>query len=548
MYFKNTLTDERINEYTQKGYWGTKTLLDHFKGCIKLYPDKIAVADYQGKRLTYSQLDNLSSRLANSLYEMGVRTGQVVSVQLPNWSEFTVVFVALLRLGAVINPVLPNFKEKELEYVLNKCQSSILFIPNEFRGFDYTEMAMKIWPQCKDLKNVVVVGDNPSRDMISYDTLIDNGVLSKPRKNLVSNANDVVVILFTSGTESRPKGVMHTHNTVIFGEKALSRVLGLSDTDIILMPSTVAHATGCLHGVCLPIINGGQSVLLDIFTPEKALELIEREHCTFGMGATPFIHDMLGHEDFGRYDISSLRFFLCGGAPIPRKLVHDAFTAGFKLLAVYGSTESPPHTVNRLDDNPEKIFSSDGAPLPGIEVKIVDEGRNTLDQGQEGEEASKGPNVCVGYLDEPDLTAKTFDNEGWYYGGDLCLLDSEGYLKVVGRKKDIIIRGGENISCREVEDLLYAHPDVEEAALVAMSDDRLGERACAYIVLRKEGKLTLIDIQKHLKANGVAKYKWPEGMVIVDKLPRTASGKVQKFVLREEIDKGKAQILKPLAK
>lgn len=542
MYFETTLTEEKIREYTEKGYWGTNTLLDHFEGCLKQYPEKIAVADYQGKKYTYSQIDEMSSKLAQSLYEMGIRKGQVVSVQLPNWAEFTVVFVALLRLGAVINPVLPNFKEKELEYVLNKCQSSVLFIPNSFRNLDYTEMVRRVLPKCSELKNVIVVGDQPIEDMLLFSDLIEKGQKFEGKGDFASDANDVVIILFTSGTESRPKGVMHTHNTIIFGEKALGRVLGLSDSDAILMPSTVAHATGCMHGVCLPLINGGKSVLLDIFTPEKALELIQREKCTFGMGATPFIHDMLGHPDFKSYDISSLRFFLCGGAPIPRKLVHDAFAAGFKLLAVYGSTESPPHTVNRLDDDPEKIFSTDGAPLPGIEVQIVDEDRNPLAQGQEGEEASRGPNVCVGYMDEPELTAKSFDKDGWYYGGDLCLMDSEGYIKVVGRKKDIIIRGGENISCREVEDLLYAHPDIEEAALVAMPDERLGEKACAYVVLNSSGTMSLKDMQNHLESHGVAKYKWPEKMMIVDKLPRTASGKVQKFILREEISKEVNQI------
>lgn len=542
MYFETTLTDERIKEYTDKGYWGTNTLLDHFEGCIKLYPDKIAVADYQGKRLTYGQIDILSSRLAHSLKKMGVQPGDVVSVQLPNWAEFTVIFVALLRVGAVINPILTNFKEKELEHVLNKCHSSVLFIPDEFRNLNYPAMIQKVWPLTKDLKNVIVVGDTKAAGMHQLESLVADGIPSEPINNSVSKANDIVVILFTSGTESRPKGVMHTHNTIIFGERVLSRVLDLSETDAILMPSTVAHATGCMHAVCLPIINGGKSVLLDIFTPEKALELIQRESCTFGMGATPFLHDMLSHGDLKKYDISSLRFFLCGGAPIPRKLVQDAFAAGFKVLAVYGATESPPHTVNRLDDDSEKIFTTDGLSLPGIEVRIVDHLRNPVPQGQEGEEASRGPNVCVGYLDEPEFTARSFDKDGWYYSGDLCVMDLEGYIKIVGRKKDVIIRGGENISCREVEDFLYSHPDIEEAAIVAMPDERLGERACAFMVLNSKREIALNDIQKYLNEHGVAKYKWPEVVVVVDNLPRTASGKVQKFMLREEIKKRNIKI------
>lgn len=538
-----TLTAEKIKEYTERGYWGTNTLLDHFEGCIKFYPDKIAVADYQGKRLTYGQLDNLSSRLAYSLREMGIQPGQVVSVQLPNWAEFTIAFVALLRLGAVINPVLPNLKAKELAYVLNKCCSSLLFIPNQFKGHNYIKMVKKIWPGCPNLKNVIVVGGKATDEMTQFNSLLSNEIPLVPSKNLASKANDVVIILFTSGTESRPKGVMHTHNTIIFGAKTFSRVLGLSGTDTILVPSTVGHATGCLHGVCLPIINGGQSVLLDIFTPAKALELIEREHCSFGMAATPFIHELLCYDELSKYDLSSLRFFLCGGAPIPRELVRDAFAAGFKLLAVYGSTESPPHTVNKLEDNPERIFSSDGSPMPGIEVKIVDYKRRPLAQGQEGEEASRGPNVCVGYLDEPELTAKSFDQEGWYYGGDLCVMDSAGYIKIVGRKKDIIIRGNQQITSREVENLLYAHPDISEAAIVAMPDQLLGEKVCVYIVLSSGRSLSLLDIQKYLAANGIARYKWPEAMIIIDKLPRTASGKLQKVILREQINKKGGQLL-----
>lgn len=515
--FQTTLTEARIKKYTDKGYWGTNTLLDYFEGSVKLYPDKTTVADAQGRRLTYSQLDNLSSKLAHSLFEMGIRSGQVVSVQLPNWTEFAIILVALLRLGAVINPVQPNFREKELEYVLNKSRSSLLFIPDQFRGHDYPQMVKKVWPRCAKLQNVIVVGNRTVCNMIQLNDLVDNGVPFKYGENLKSNANDVVIIFFTSGTESRPKGIMHTHNTVIFGEKALSRVLGLSEKDIIFMPSTVAHATGCLHGVCLPIINGGQSVLLDIFSPEKALDMIEQEHCSFGMGATPFVHDILHHEHLYKYDMSSLRFFLCGGAPIPRKLAQNAFRAGFKLLAVYGSDESPPHTVSRLDDTPEKIFGSDGVPLPGIEVMVVDENRMPLEHGKEGEEASRGPNVCVGYLDEPELTAESFDKEGWYYAGELCMLDSEGYIRIVGRKKDIIVRGGENISCREVEDLLYDHPDIEEAVIVAMPDEHLGERICAYVVLNTNRKLSLMEIQKHMADHGVAKNKWPEELVTVDK-------------------------------
>jgi acyl-CoA synthetase len=281
---------------------------------------------------------------------------------------------------------------------------------------------------------------------------------------------------------------------------------------------------------------GATSVLMDKFKASVALELIEREKCTYTMGVTLIVCDMIEELKSHSYDISSLRFVLCGGAPSTLKVRQEARDNGFRVMSVYGATESVPHTVCSPDAPLNKIFMTDGRGVPGVETRVVDAKHNTLPPYIVGEEASRGPNVFVGYLKEPEMTAKVLGDDGWYYSGDLCTMDEEGYLKITGRKKDIIIRGGENISSAEVEGILMSHPKVREVAAVSMPDPRLGERTCVYVCLeRSTDTLTLKDVVAHFSKHRVAKFKWPECVKIIDALPRNPAGKVQKSVLREDI-------------
>lgn len=267
----------------------------------------------------------------------------------------------------------------------------------------------------------------------------------------------------------------------------------------------------------------------------KAEVLIVAEKCTFSMGATPFLHDILGEIAQSKecYDLSHFRFFLCGGAPVARSLLAEASKIGFKVLGVFGSSESPPHTVGRLDDSDEIIASSDGKPLPGVEEKIVDDERNLLPMGEIGEEASRGPNVFLGYYKHPELTHKYLDDDGWYYSGDLCYLQPNNYIRVEGRKKDIIIRGGQNISPSEVEDILFKHPKIKNVAIVGIPDERLGERACALVVLTEGEIFSFEEMIAFLAEENIAKYKYPEKLQVLEQLPITPSGKIQKYKLRE---------------
>jgi acyl-CoA synthetase len=529
------INEQRRLEYRRKGYWGDATLADCWKMSVLSVPDKTAVVDREGFRLTYAELDAAAGRVAAWLRQVGIGPGDMISVQIPAWTEFTIIYVGCLKAGAVINPILPNHRAEEVGFILNKCQSRVLFIPSWFRKFDYQPMARTLMETIPSLRHVAVVEkERQAKEGLTLGRILrESASVAQIERR---SADDLAAVLFTSGTESFPKGVMHTHNTIIASIRPFTEVLHLTASDVMLMPAPVAHATGFHHGVTTPFLLGATSVLQDVFKPDIALSLIERERCTYSMGATPVIHDMLCEMRQSSYDLSSLRFVLCGGAPSPRHVLKDAWDAGFKVISVYGSTESVPHTVSRPEAPLGKILTTDGQAVPGVEMRVVDADRRPLPRCVEGEEASRGPNVFVGYLKEPELTDKVLDDEGWYYSGDLCVMDKQGYLKITGRKKDVIIRGGENISSTEVESILLRHPKVRDAAVVAMPDPRLGERSCAYVVLRDpKDTLPLDDVIAFFREKHVAKYKYPERIEIIDCIPRNPSGKTQKFVLRQDI-------------
>lgn len=524
------------NLYRQRGYWGDATLADYWNMAALSAPEKVAVIDRQGTSYTYAELDDLAGRIASFLKETGVKPGDFVSLQLPNWTEFVVAYIGCLKAGAVVNPVVAGYRSDEVAYILNKCESKVLFIPAEFRNFDYLQMIRSIAAKIPCLKKVVVVEKETKvkSNVLTLSQIIRD--YSPIKERSIQSADDLAAVLFTSGTEGIPKGVMLTHNNIIASERAFTANFNITYTDVLLMPAPVGHATGFHHGVTASFMVGARSVLQDIFKPEISLELIKRESCTAGMGVPSFVYDILRVLQKEKWDISSLRYFLCGGAPVPRHMVQDALEFGFKVLGVYGSTESCPHTAPRLDDPVERIICSDGVALPGVEIRVVDEFHQIIPRGVQGEEASRGPNVFVGYLKEPELTDKVLDNEGWYYSGDLCSMDDEGYIRITGRKKDVIIRGGENISCVEIENILLQHPNIREAGVVAMPDPRLGERTCAYVVLNDPNLgLTLEEIKCFFASKKVAKCKYPERIEIVKCLPRTASGKIRKYLLREDI-------------
>ena len=530
-----TFNEQRRAAYRQLGLWGDASLADYWQQTARAMPDKIAVVDNHGASYTYSALDHAASCLANWMLAKGIESGDRIAFQLPGWCEFTVIYLACLKIGAVSVPLLPSWREAELVWVLNKCQAKMFFAPTLFKQTRPVDLILPLQNQLPQLQQIVGVDKlAPATSSLSLSQIIaDNTPLTTA---ITTHGDELAAVLFTSGTEGLPKGVMLTHNNILASERAYCARLNLTWQDVFMMPAPLGHATGFLHGVTAPFLIGARSVLLDIFTPDACLALLEQQRCTCMLGATPFVYDLLNLLEKQPADLSALRFFLCGGTTIPKKVARECQQRGIKLLSVYGSTESSPHAVVNLDDPLSRFMHTDGYAAAGVEIKVVDDARKTLPPGCEGEEASRGPNVFMGYFDEPELTARALDEEGWYYSGDLCRMDEAGYIKITGRKKDIIVRGGENISSREVEDILLQHPKIHDACVVAMPDERLGERSCAYVVLKApHHSLSLEEVVAFFSRKRVAKYKYPEHIVVIEKLPRTASGKIQKFLLRKDI-------------
>ena len=530
-----TFNEQRRAAYRQQGLWGDASLADYWQQTARAMPDKIAVVDNHGASYTYSALDHAASCLANWMLAKGIESGDRIAFQLPGWCEFTVIYLACLKIGAVSVPLLPSWREAELVWVLNKCQAKMFFAPTLFKQTRPVDLILPLQNQLPQLQQIVGVDKlAPATSSLSLSQILaDNTPLTTA---ITVHGDELAAVLFTSGTEGLPKGVMLTHNNILASERAYCARLNLTWQDVFMMPAPLGHATGFLHGVTAPFLIGARSVLLDIFTPDACLALLEQQRCTCMLGATPFVYDLLNVLEKQPADLSALRFFLCGGTTIPKKVARECQQRGIKLLSVYGSTESSPHAVVNLDDPLSRFMHTDGYAAAGVEIKVVDDARKTLPPGCEGEEASRGPNVFMGYFDEPELTARALDEEGWYYSGDLCRMDEAGYIKITGRKKDIIVRGGENISSREVEDILLQHPKIHDACVVAMSDERLGERSCAYVVLKApHHSLSLEEVVAFFSRKRVAKYKYPEHIVVIEKLPRTTSGKIQKFLLRKDI-------------
>jgi cyclohexanecarboxylate-CoA ligase len=507
------------------GHWPGRLLDSYLDDAAARLPQRTAVVD-GANRPTYAQLADRVGTVTAGLRELGVTPGDVVAIQLPNWWEALVAHLAVIRLGAVSNPLMPILREREMRFALTTARSRVLLVPGTFRGFDHATLGARLRDELADLEHVVVVrGSGP----LTFDGLDGADTAAAPGRE----PTDPAVLLYTSGTESDPKGAVHCHETLAAEDLSMIEHLGLTGDDVVWMPSPVAHVTGVLYGFHLATMLATTVVYQDVWDPGVALELVERERCSVTVAATPFLHGVVHHPDRDAHDLSSLRVFACGGADVPPGLVLDA-TAALDCLVVrvYGSTEIPTATAGHASDPPELRAGTDGRPVGAAELRVVDpdDGR-PLPPGEPGLLLARGPELFAGYLGRPSPV----DQEGWFPTGDLGSVDDAGFLTVTGRSKDIILRGGENLSAKEIEDLLYAHPDVADVAVVAVPDPVLTERACAVVVPRPGAEVTLESLGAFLGGQGVARQKCPERLEVVGELPRTPTGKVQKFRLREAL-------------
>jgi len=513
--------------YREAGQWRGEPLWAAFAATAARAGAKAAVVE-GAERTSFAMLAARAERLAGGLAARGVSAGDVVAFQLPNWTETLVVLLAAVRLGAIANPVLPIYRRRELGFILAEAEARVLFVPGRYRDCDHLALVRELRPGLPALEHVVVVRDQPADGALAYAE-----VAATPPGPPAADAGAIALLIYTSGTTADAKGVLHSHDTLLAEARSLGPVHGITAADTVLMPSPLTHISGIVHALLVPAVFGTTAVLMDRWEAGAARALIAAERVTYMVGPPTFLRDLAMGAPGAP---TSLRLFSCGGADVDPALVREAAARlGCIAKRVYGSTEFPTVTTTGPDDPPERRIDSEGRAVGANEVRVVDEAGAGVGPGDEGEILARGPECCLGYRN-PALNADAFTADGWFRTGDLGTLDAEGYLRVTGRRKDIIIRKGENVSARELEDLLAAHPAVAEVAVVAVPDAVAGEIACAVLRLRPGARPpTLAEVGEHLTAGGLSRRKLPERLEVVADFPRTASGKIVKRALRERL-------------
>ncbi|MEP4884757.1 MAG: AMP-binding protein, partial [Alphaproteobacteria bacterium] len=443
--------------------------------------------------------------------------------------------LACAMLGLVCNPIIPIYRDSEVSYILRDAGTKLVFVPTTFRKFDYADMVARHRGELPDLAHVITVRGT-AEGATAFEDLLAEGEPETFERAAV-DPNAVKLILYTSGTTGRPKGVLHSHNTIDTEIQAISGFLGLDDSDVILMPSPVSHITGYLYGIQMPFTLNAPAVFMETWRADDAGELIDAFGVTFTIAATVFLQELTMFSRKNSRPFPSLRYFPSGGAPVPPEVIYSAHAAFENCVCsrVYGSTEAPTVTLGVNSREEEALGATTEGYIVGHEVKIVDPSTgHVVGPGEEGEILTRGPEMCLGYAGDAH-NAEAFEGDGYFHTGDLAMMDDRGALVITGRSKDLIIRGGENISPREVEDALHAHPAIHEAAVVAMHHPRMGETGCAFVVLEEDESLDLANVSAFLDGTGMAKQKYPERLEIIDDFPRTAAGKIRKNVLRDII-------------
>lgn len=523
--------EARAQALKAEGAWADKTIADYADEILAADPDRVLVVERE-REFTVSQLHSEAQRLARALVQRGYKPGDTISFQLPNWYEAAVINLAAAMAGLVVHPLVPIYRDREVAFMLSDSRSRLIFIPGTFRNFDYPDMMRRVGAGLERPIDVVVVRDGAD-GFLAYDALLDEARAETPLPGADPDA--VKMIMYTSGTTGRAKGVLHSHNSLQAENRARLTHLGLKPGDVMFNPSPVTHVTGALYSLCLPFTVGITTVMLDVWEPALGLDMMRRRKVNGIVAATIFLQGLVDEAKKHDEHLPHLRFFLCGGAQVPPELIRETARV-FPNCApsrIYGSTEVPCITAGV---NTRALLDM-GADTDGqiwlAEARIVDPVTGApLPEGSEGEIIAKAPQTFLGYAHVED-NADAFDDDGFFRMGDLGRLVNGEFILVTGRKKDLIIRAGENISPKEIEDILFNHPAIADISIVAMPNARTGEAACAFVIPRAGQTITLDDIRHYLVAAGTAMQKIPERLEIVDDFPRTSVGKVRKDLLRQ---------------
>jgi cyclohexanecarboxylate-CoA ligase len=528
------LNDDLVRRRVAAGEWENRTLAELARERCAATPERVMVIEGDA-RLTVRQILDRSQQLAAALVAAGLEPGDVIGMQMPNWAETTLIYLAATLAGLIINPVLPILRDSEVKFMLADSRCRLMFIPREFRHFDYVEMMKRLAPDLPLLKKVVVLRGEAQPFEAWERFAAFPGV--QPRLPAV-DPNAVKVMMYTSGTTGRPKGVLHTHNTLQAETRSYREHWGLDGRDVIFMASPVSHVTGCVFAFETPWATGASVVLQDKWNAAEAIDLFRAHGVTMTASSTPFLRELFEVAKSRNERLPAFKRFVCGGMPVPPRLVHDAqqWLSGSVIGRCYGSSELPSVTLAIIDRRQNELGAeTDGIVDPRVSVKIVDAASGApVGVGSEGEILAKGPELFVGYGRAED-NENAFDEEGYFRTGDLGKLTQENCLVITGRKKDLIIRGGENISPTEIESVLQQHPAIAEVAIIAMPHERLGETVGCFVVLAAGAGLDQAEVARFLTEKGLARQKIPERVEAVEAMPRNIQGKLLKNVLRERM-------------
>jgi acyl-CoA synthetase len=500
-------------------------------------PDRTAFFLEHEPDVSYAAIALEARRLIAGLQDLGLVAGDVISFQFPNWREGVALDIAAAALGLVVNPIVPIYRDAELRFILKDAGTRLIFIPDQYRSIDYVNMLLGLKSELPLLEHVVLL--RASREVegtLSWEGLVDREPVAESSLEPI-DPNSVKCRLYTSGTTGFPKAVLHSHNTLIRITSNSIEHSTISADDVMVMPSPITHITGYCSGLSFPFVTEGRTALMERWDAGAAVDFINRTQGTLTVGATPFLQELLDVAEARGDGLPSMRQFSCGGAAVPPQLVLRAYEVLDNCMAmrVYGSTETPIITLG-WRDNSHLAATTDGQ-IYGYEVRILDDEGNEVAVGVDGEIAGRGPGMFLGYAD-PEQNRAAHTRDGFFLTGDIGHRTPEGGILITDRKKDIIIRGGENLSAKEIEDCLHDLPGIREVAIVAMPHERLGEGVCAYIIPSSaEAGLSLSVIASYMESQGLARQKIPERVIIVEDLPRTPSGKVKKNSLRDELRK-----------
>lgn len=513
--------------YAGTGLWDERTIAEQATALAEADPGFVVLVEGE-TQVTRGQVVADAEALSAALHARGLRPGDVIAFQVPNWREAMVINLAAAMSGLVVNPIVPIYRDHEVSLMLADCGARAVFVPSTFRKFDYAAMAARLAETLPDLDFVFTVrGEGPD----DFAALVAEGrglSFARPKVDPLG----VKMVLYTSGTTGKPKGVLHSHVSIARILRESGAYWGLTEGEATLMPSPVTHVSGYANGLEAPFICGTRTVLMESWNAAEALALIERHQAAGTVAATPFLVELAAAARAANKGLPSFRFFACGGAAVPADLI-PAANAAFdhcRAFRVFGASEVPLVTFGW--PNVEALAATTDGAIVDYEVRLVDADDRDLPDGREGEILARGPGMMLGYAEEAQ-TREAITADGFFRTGDLGVRTPDGALTITGRKKDLIIRGGENISAKEIEDVLHLHPQVREAAVVAMPHERLGEGVCAYVILA--GDVAAQDLAAHVAGSGLARQKIPERFEFRDDFPRTASGKVRKDMLRADV-------------